>query len=351
MDRNDLDEVTSKARMPRPVPWYRSPIDPAVFKELHERSDAKGFLYSVSYLGILVVTGSAVMIAAAHGWIAATVGLLFVHGTCAAFLINAVHEVGHGTVFRTQGLNRFFLRVFSVLAWHNYPIFQASHARHHRYTLHPPDDLEVVLPMRILVKQILRIGFFDPVGEWDLIKRTIATARGRFEGEWMETLFPNAESRREPIAWARVLLAVHGLIIVGALALKLWLLPVVVCLVPCYGRCLQYLCNETQHSGLQDNVEDFRLCTRTFIPNPLLRFLYWQMNYHIEHHMYAAVPCYNLGRLHRLIEHDLPPCPRGLLTTWREIFRIQKLQEADPGYRYMAPLPPSRPMMGAIGVG
>ena len=46
--------------------------------------------------------------------------------------------------------------------------------------------------------------------------------------------------------------------------------------------------------------------------------------------MYAAVPCYNLGRLHRLIKHDLPPCPHGLAATWLEIAAIQKRQ-ADRG--------------------
>lgn len=31
------------------------------------------------------------------------------------------------------------------------------------------------------------------------------------------------------------------------------------------------------------------------------------MNYHIEHHMYARVPCYNLEKLHNYVKHDLPP--------------------------------------------
>eukprot|EP00493_Phyllostaurus_siculus_P012731 UN12918 len=28
---------------------------------------------------------------------------------------------------------------------------------------------------------------------------------------------------------------------------------------------------------------------------------YWYMNFHIEHHMYANVPCYNLPALHEAI--------------------------------------------------
>jgi fatty acid desaturase len=71
----------------------------------------------------------------------------------------------------------------------------------------------------------------------------------------------------------------------------------------------------------------------------VVRFLYWQTNYHIEHHMYAAVPCYNLGMLHKMIEHDLPSTPKGLVGVWREINGILKKQEADPAYQHKAQLP------------
>ena len=30
--------------------------------------------------------------------------------------------------------------------------------------------------------------------------------------------------------------------------------------------------------------------TRTVYMNPISRFIYWNMNYHIEHHMYPLVP-------------------------------------------------------------
>ena len=88
-----------------------------------------------------------------------------------------------------------------------------------------------------------------------------------------------------------------------------------------FGSWLQFLCNATQHVGLQDEVPDYRLCCRTFYINPVLQFLYWHMNYHTEHHMYAAVPCYRLGRLHRLIKHEMPYCTSGLWETWKQIIR------------------------------
>jgi fatty acid desaturase len=63
------------------------------------------------------------------------------------------------------------------------------------------------------------------------------------------------------------------------------------------------------------------------------------MNFHTEHHMYAAVPCYRLGRLHRLIRCDLPPCPHGLVETWREIMAIQRIQRDNPDYQHAASIP------------
>jgi len=131
----------------------------------------------------------------------------------------------------------------------------------------------------------------------------------------------------------------HGLILVVSIYFHLWLLPVLTSFTSAYGGWLQGLCNDTQHIGLQDDVADFRLCCRTFTLNPVLQFLYWHMNYHIEHHMFAAIPCYRLGRLHRLIKHDLPPCPNGLVETWKEIAAIQKIQETNPEYQHVQLLP------------
>ena len=63
------------------------------------------------------------------------------------------------------------------------------------------------------------------------------------------------------------------------------------------------------------------------------------MNYHTEHHMYPTVPCYHLGRLHRAIVADLPPCPHGLVRTWREIIAILRKQRDDPAYQHLAIIP------------
>ena len=61
------------------------------------------------------------------------------------FLLNGFHELCHQTVFKSKILNKIFLYIFSFLGWYNPILFWASHQEHHKYTLHPPDDLEVLM--------------------------------------------------------------------------------------------------------------------------------------------------------------------------------------------------------------
>jgi fatty acid desaturase len=328
-------ESVSKA-----ITWYRSPLDPKVMKELHQRSDGKAWLQTLGYLGVFCCTGGAAIYSSLHWPIGFTLIFIFLHGMVCALHINAVHELGHGTVFKTKGLNLFFTRLISFLGWINYEMFNTSHMRHHRYTLHQPDDLEVRLPIKVIIRQMFAHGIINRGDFYRPWRDAIRVSCGRFKGEWEKKLYPEGTPERAAaIRWARWMLAGHVVIILGAGLSHLWVLPFLTTFTAGYGGWLQYLANNTQHIGLQDDVSDFRLCCRTFTTNPLLQFMYWHMNFHIEHHMYAAVPCYNLGRLHRAIKADLPACPHGLVATWREIGAILKIQETNPTYEHVAVLP------------
>ena len=330
------------------ISWYRVPLSAKDRKELARKSDLLGGLQTVGFLACYLATLGLSMYSFYHWPWEMTAGFVFLHGTISSLMIVAVHELTHGTVFETKALNVFFARLFAFLGWINHEMFQVSHARHHRYTLHQPDDLEVVLPLHLVLRDFLLTGFIDPMRAVNRksdssVANIFRIAAGRFDGPWELSLFPPAEreKRRAPITWARLLLLGHGTILGVSLALHLWLLPVLISLSSFYGGWLLFLCGNTQHIGLQDKVPDFRLCCRTFTTNPVIEFLYWHMNYHIEHHMYAAVPCYRLGKLHRLIKQELQPCRHGLVATWMEIGSILKKQKADPSYQYVAPLPTS----------
>ena len=78
---------------------------------------------------------------------------------------------------------------------------------------------------------------------------------------------------------------------------------------------------------------------RTITLDPVSEFLYWHMNWHLEHHMFAAIPCYNLKKLHHAVARDMP-VPRTLFSSWREMRQAWNRQKQDPGYQFETPLPP-----------
>lgn len=326
------------------ISWYRSPVDRALLRELTARSNARAWRQVLTHLGLLLATGAGAWAAWRHSLTPLVIGLVFLHGTIAAFLLNGLHELGHGTVFESKKLNGFFLRLFAFITWNSHTLFNASHTRHHQYTLHPPDDLEVVLPVPLRLKDFLfaplvgALGFLLPLGA------TLRLSAGRLAGGWEERLFPesNPAARARLFRWARFTLAGHVLILAAALHFRLWLVPFLFTFCAYCANWLLFLCNHTQHTGLMDRTPDYRLCCRTIELNPLIRTLYWQMNYHTEHHMYAAVPFYNLGRLHQAIQADLPPTPRGLRAAWREILGILRRQRQDPAYQHVAAIPRGR---------
>ncbi|MFI4890195.1 MAG: fatty acid desaturase [Steroidobacterales bacterium] len=333
------------AQEKQPVSWYRVPVPREALAQLTRRSDMLGTLQTLGHLGLLATTGSLAFLGAQRWnwpW-EAVAALVFVHGMCWNFLINGFHELIHETVFRTRWLNGFFLRIFSFLGWHNHHLFWTSHTEHHKYTLHPPRDQEVVLPVRLTLRDFADSAIVNVKGLVQSFATTIRHARGRLDGEWEHTLFDNnPDKASQMFNWARVLLAGHAAIAVLALWMNWWMFVVLVTFAQFYGGWLFYLCNNTQHVGLQDFADDYRACCRTIYLNPLVRFLYWHMNYHTEHHMYAAVPCYRLARLHRLIRSDLPECPRGLYATWKHIAMILERQKREPAYQFAATFAPRR---------
>ncbi len=328
------------------VKWYRCPVPRAELAKLNKRSDFKGFVQTLGFLGILATTASAAIYASMHWPWYVTAILIYINSMCWHFLINGFHELIHDSVFKTRWLNGAFLRVFSFLGWYSHLHFWASHTEHHKFTLHPPDDLEVVLPQKQSLKAFFKYSFINIRWPDGILRSKLKLATGHIPtDQWTQQLFPESDvkSRRKLINWARIQLLGHAAIVAVAFALGWWIVPLVITFPMMFGGWLHFLCNNSQHIGLRDNVPDYRLCCRTIYLNPIFQFLYWHMNYHTEHHMYAAVPCYNLGKLHRLIKDDMPRCPNGLLETWTQIAQILERQKVEPGYQYEPALPSPSP--------
>ena len=326
------------------------------------RSDLQGWWQALGVIGYL--TGTALLtwhFFAERQWALFAVAL-FAYGTYSCFLGAASHELDHGTVFRTKALNRFFLRLFSLITFFNPDDYALSHTYHHRYTLHPEGDREVVLPqsaaMRVLfIIQLFCVNLTGGPGCDGLIPRvrdTVNTALGKPPAkdaagdteplapdahEWMAALYEaHPEERIKSVRWARKILLFHAAVLAAAIVFQLWLLPVFITLSRFLANWWRLFVFLPMHCGLRDNVADFRKCTRTIRLDPVSSFMYWRMNWHLEHHMYAGVPCYNLRKLRKAIEFDLPVA-KNAIGAFRELRATWKRQQTEPGYQYDTPLP------------
>ena len=164
--------------------------------------------------------------------------------------------MGHGSVFKTKTLNAIFLRIYSIVSWHNFHEYAVSHTYHHRYTLHEDGDREVVLPLEILIKkplyllQILTINFTGgPVtsGLIPVVKGTFETAFGGYgesviSKEWSTALYASHPHEREPaVRWARSIIAFHLVVFILAISSDLWILPFVLSFQQFTANWLRYL--------------------------------------------------------------------------------------------------------------
>jgi len=330
------------------IDWYRTPVARDVLSTLNRKSDLKGLLQAAGHLCLIIVTGSlSAYVYYSYSWLL-LIPTLFLHGTVCAFLANACHELSHGTVFNSRKLNNFFLQVFAFIRWFPPEYYWRIHVEHHKFTLFPSQDKDPELyPYQdnpgVLNKfsfnKFLTTEIFNPFNLVHTIKRNLQHSRAIIKDEWEFRIFSGNKSRQKVFNWARVLLAGHLAIAIASIYFENWIILVVVSLTPCYGGWLQYLCNHLQHAGLETNAPDFRLNSRTYYLHPMLQFLYWHMIFHIEHHMYTAVPCYNLGKLHMALKHDLPPTLDGLGSVWQQIIAIQHRQLEEPDYCYVQKLP------------
>lgn len=246
------------------------------------------------------------------------------------------HEAGHGTAFKTPWLNDFFHFLCGAMEFRDVVDFWWSHARHLSYTIMRGIDPEIPVSRPpslffvILDVLYLHMGFLA-------VRNLVLHSLGIVPKE-LRDYVPEQEFRR--MAWsARAVLALYAAAIVLAVVLRSWL-PVLFFVLPrFYGAPLLFLFIYLRHAGMQENIWDHRLCTRSMRLNPLFSFLVMNMEGHVEHHQYPMVPFHALPRLRKRIEGELPEPYRGLLGGAREIVPALLKMHKDPTYYVRRPLP------------
>ena len=353
-------EPLSEAKKNLRISWYRCPIDKDILRNLTLKNDWQGLIQAGGHFTLYLLTGLITYVFWSLGiWYAFIVALFF-HGTVSSFFKGvAPHELGHGTVFRTRAYNKGFLYLFSLISWWDHYDYAVSHTYHHRYTMYPVTDRENLLPLQPslgpgLLLQLFTFNLFSKPGRifgkgglFSTIYLTYLSAMGKTGSaeipsqEWLQTLHEDQPSEHiKSIRWSKLLLLFHGGLLLFSISSGQWVLSLIVSIAPYTANWASYFVGLTQHCGLKNHDPDFRKNTRTITLNPFLSFLYWHMNWHIEHHMYAGIPCYNLKKLNKYVADDMP-IPRTLKGAWKEMREVWRRQQHDSNYQFDTPVPSS----------
>lgn len=320
------------------INWYRSNIDRDKLRSLTTRSDLKGLLQCGGFLLVYLCTVAfSTYLFLQRMWVAMAI-VCYVHAIFHSFIgmEAAVHELSHGTPFKTKWLNEFFYFLFSFLTWNNGVHFRVSHMKHHQFTVHHGLDKEVILgDFPFNVWDYISWFFFDYKRFATIMYPNIAHFFGKAEVDvfsWDPLFQPDDPQSKSMVRWARFMVIGHAALVAVFIYFQLWVLIFTVTLGYFFATFLAHGTGMMQHLGLRPNVPDWRVSCHTVIFDPVNAFLYWNMNYHIEHHMYGAVPFYNLKKLHHAIKKDLPEPAHGYTGGLSRILRIQIQQARDPEY-------------------
>lgn len=314
--------------------WYKSEVPRARMKELMQRSDFPAVWHLLLWFALIIVFGVLTLLAWGTWWVVPT---FFLYATILTGSSDPRwHECGHGTACKTDWINIIVYHFACFWLLREPTVWRWSHSRHHTDTIVVGRDPEIITP-RPPDFLSLFLTALNLTGGLRTIRHTFIHAAGK-------KTFPEedyVEAREWPKVFlaARVWVAVWVGIIIWAVAIGS-IKPVVFFMLPQFaGHWLALFFGVTQHLGLADNVTDHRLNTRTIYMNPVFRFLYLNMNYHLEHHMFPMVPYHALPKLHEEIKGDCPPPYPSTWAAMKEVFPSLWRQLREPEWWVVRSLP------------
>jgi Na+-transporting NADH:ubiquinone oxidoreductase subunit F len=314
--------------------WYQSPVPRDELRKLLARSDGPAIRDTILWFTLILLSGYATCRLWGTGWVILP---YFIYSVLYATTSDSRwHESGHGTAFRSDWMNNALYEVSSFMVMRESIVWRWSHTRHHSDTIIVGRDPEIAAPRPTNVKSFI-LSFFGIPSYSKYFQHILVHAVGRMREE-EKTFIPTTEFPKVYLR-ARIYLAFYFAVIVCALLQRSLLPLMLVGFVNLFGTWLMVVYGFTQHAGLAENVLDHRLNCRTVYMNPVNRFLYWNMNYHVEHHMYPLVPYHALPALHELVKSDCGSPYRSLFHAWSEIIPAIRRQISDPGFHIKRTLP------------
>ncbi len=314
--------------------WYTAPVPRDKMRELLVRRNGPAIIDTLIWFGLIIGSGYLMYVLWGTWWVIAPImvySVLYASSSDARW-----HESSHGTAFKTDWMNNVLYEVASFMIFRLSVNWRWSHTRHHSDTIIVGRDPEIASPRPPDIKGII-LNLFAIKSVPPEFRRWMLNIVGKLDEQTKQYIPESEHSKVFLVAriWALIYLSVIGV----ALYFQTWL-PLFYVGVPTFiGSYMVVVYGLTQHAGLAENVLDHRLNCRTVYMNRIHRFLYWNMNYHLEHHMFPLVPYHNLPKLHELIKDYCPKPYNGLVETYKEIITTLFKQVKDPSHHAERKIP------------
>jgi len=314
--------------------WYQTALPKQAMNSLVQREDDIAFRDTCLLLGLMLVSVAGGAALWGSYW---SIPFWLVYGVLYGSAMEARwHECVHGAAFRTAWMNQTLYQIASFMMVRNPVVWQWSHARHHADTQIVGRDPEILVkrPPQFMRLFLNIFGIVDAFSGW---QRMLANAAGFLSKE--ESQMVPERDRHLVIRIAGLWTLIYALVLLIAVAFQSILPLMIVGLPRLYGSWHHIMTGVLQHGALAENVVDYRLNTRTVHMNRFSRFICWNGNYHVEHHMFPMVPFHQLPALHELIKHDVPSADRSIIHAYSKVLPVLWKQRANPNLFLRRKLP------------
>lgn len=274
-------------------------IDKKQLKPFVRRTNWHGLVNFSVHMSLLGLAGGLVAVTLGSWWVLPS---MIAYSLVMAFLFNPVHECSHGTVFRSRALNETVYWIVCLIYMVPPTFFRYAHATHHTFTQirgRDPDMMPTQMTLSKYAKFLLGVTFWKrnllwflwhPFGYIDPAQRYY---------------LPESEIPRV-VREARIIMAIYGVIAALSVYYGSWAAVIFWVLPRLIGEPSMRAVRIAEHAECHEGG-DLRKNTRTTRASAILRFLFWNMPYHAEHHLCPMVPFHALGRLHGVVGHKLHP--------------------------------------------
>jgi len=283
-----------------------APASARAMRVLLERSDRKGLERLAIHLGLIALSSAGIFFARDSLLL---VPAMVVQGILIAYLFAPLHEGSHYTPFKTRWLTDLVAWLSGVAIIWNSSYLRYSHLWHHRYIQDPTRDPELASPKPTNIREFLRrLSGFDYLR--GNIRDQLRILGGRYERmPYIPELARPAVRRSVLLQFAVYAAAAAVAIRYPAAVLLYWLVPLLL------GYPFLLIVLMAEHAGCAENGDNYANTRTTYTWWPL-RLIFWNMNYHAEHHANPAIPFHALPAAHQVMKSRVTHISSGGYISW-----------------------------------